>query len=125
MKKGTVMRLLAILLPVAAGLSAMNNVVKLNWMGGEVSWFSAYSLIPVGYAVWGPFLAAVGAIVLAVLGVVHFLCRKAGIRKAMFIISIVSALCGLSAGIFGNLTALGVLISALLALETLPVAWLE
>lgn len=107
-----------ILLPVAAALlSAMPNVVKMNWMGGTASYESAFSMIPVGYAVWGPFLAAMGAVVLTVLSVVTAIRKNRGLENAMFVISILGALCGLSAAIFGNLTALGALISLLLALE--------
>lgn len=102
---------------VAAILSALPNVVKMNWMGGRDTYCSAYSVLPVGYAVCGPFLAAVAAVVLTVLGAVLAWRKTAGLRMAARIIAIVAAICGLSPAIFGNLTPLGSLISLLLALD--------
>lgn len=105
MKRNRFLSVCAIALPVAAAiLSALPNVVKMNWMGGRVSHCSAYSMLPVGYAVCGPFLAAVGAIVLTVLGAVLALHKTAGLRTAVRMIALVAALCGLSPAIFGNLT---------------------
>lgn len=118
MKKHKILQLLGVALPLAAALlSALPNVVKMNWMGGETTYCSAYSLLPVGYAVWGPFLAAMGTIVLAVLGGVSFLLDFSRFQKPMFVIAFLAALCSLSAVVFGNLTATGCVIALLLALE--------
>ena len=69
MKRNKLLSVCTIALPVAAAiLSALPNVVKMNWMGGRVTYCSAYSMVPVGYAVCGPFLASVAAIVLTVMG---------------------------------------------------------
>ena len=118
MKRDRFLSVCTIALPVAAAiLSALPGVVRMNWMGGRVTYCSAYSMVPVGYAMCGPFLAAVAAIVLTVLGVV-LACRKtAELRVAMWIVALAAALCGLSAAIFGNLTPLGGLVSLILALD--------
>ena len=122
MKRKRFRSVCAIALPVATAiLSALPNVVKMNWMGGRVTYCSAYSMLPVGYAVCGPFLAAVAAVVLTVLGAALAWRKTAGLRMAARIIAIVAAICGLSPAIFGNLTLLGSLIALLLALDAAAV----
>ena len=118
MKRNRFLSVCTIALPVVAAiLSALPNVVKMNWMGGRVTYCSAYSMVPVGYAVCGPFLAAVAAIVLTVLGAVLARRKTAGLRTAVRMIALAAALCGVSPAIFGSLTPLGGLISLLLALD--------
>lgn len=118
MKKQKVIRILTILLPLAAALlSALPNVVKMNWMGGYTTYCSAYDMVPVGYAVWGPFGGAMGAIVLTVLAVVSVFKEDKGIENAMLVIAVIAALLSLSAVLFGNMTIPGCVITALLAAD--------
>ena len=118
MKKQNILRVLTIFLPLAAALlSALPNVVKMNWMGGYTTYCSAYDMVPVGYAIWGPFGGAMGAIVLTVLAVVSVFKADKGIRDAMSVISVIAALLSLSAALFGNMTVPGGIITALLAAD--------
>lgn len=121
MKKRKLLTLLTIFLPMAAALlSAMPNAVKLNFATPDetiVEYFSGYSMMPVGYAVWGAFGGAVGAVVITLLGAVTAIRKGKGIINAMFIIALIASALSLSTALFGCMTAVGGIITALLIAE--------
>lgn len=118
MKSKKLFPVLLILLPLlAAVLNALPNAVRLNWMDGYTTYCSGYSLLPVGYAVWGPMGAGIGAIVLTVLGVVSALKKDEKLMNAMFTIAVIAALLALSAALFRNMTLTGGIITALLTAD--------
>lgn len=121
MKSRKLLRVLTVILPLAAAiLSALPNAVKLNFATPDetvVAYYSAFDMTPVGYAVWGAFGGAVGAIVLTVLAVVSLLKKDEELKKAMFTIAVIAAVVSLSTVILGNMTLTGGVITALLAIN--------
>lgn len=129
MKKQKILRIMTILLPLAAALlSALPWAVKLNFATPEerlVEYFSAFSMTPVGYAVWGAMAGGIGAIVLTVLAVVTVFKEDAGITNAMLTIAMIAAVMCLSTTLFGNMTILGGIITALLAADAVLLYYLK
>ena len=113
--------LLVFLSAVAATLNALPNAVKLNFAASPeeiiTSYFSGYSLVPVGYAVWGAMAAGIGAIALTLLGIAGAVKWNAELRKWMLWIAVVSVVMSMTTLLFGAMTAIGGVITVLLAVE--------
>lgn len=126
MKKQKRLQLLSVVLPMAAALlSALPNVVRMDWMGGYVTYCSGYSLVPVGYGIGGPFCAAVCALVLTVLGAAAVLCKWKHMTGPMTVLAVLAALLSLSAALFGLITVAGGAIALLLAGDAVVLFLLE
>lgn len=118
MKNRKVWNIVTILLPLAAALlSALPNVVRMDWFGGFTTYCSAYSLVPVGYAVWGPMVAAISSIGLIVLGIVNVSRSSSKLRNWMIGIAATAVILELVTAILSNMTAVGGIITALLAVD--------
>ena len=101
------------LLPLAAAvLTALPWCAKLRFMAeGEYffEYFSGYSLIPVGYAVWSPMVAGICGLILAALGFAHARNGQPRLRWMMSI-SIVAVLMSVTPLAFGTMTIVGFLV---------------
>ena len=116
MKKQKRLQLLSVVLPMAAALlSALPNVVRMDWMGGYVTYCSGYSLLPVGYGIGGPFCAAVCALVLTVLSAAAMRCKRKPLAGPLTVVAVLAALLSLSVALFGLITVAGGVIALLLA----------
>ncbi len=118
MKKQKLLQLLSVVLPLTAALlSALPGVVRMNWMGGYVTYCPGYSLLPVGYGIGGPFCAALCAIALTVLAAVAALCGRKRMAGPLAVVAVLATLLSLSVALFGLLTPVGGLITLLLAAD--------
>ena len=118
MKNRKLLPVLAVILPiVAALLSALPNAVRMDWFGGFTTYCSAYSLIPVGYAIWGPMAAAVGSIVLIILGLLQIFRPGMKLKKWMIVISAGAVALNVLAAFLVSMTLIEVLITCLLGAE--------
>ena len=125
MKKTKLYDVLAVLIPVGAVvLNALPNAVMMKWMGGYTTYCSGFSFLPVGYAIWGPMLAGVAAIVVCLLALVRLLRKKTGKSSWMVGLSAFSALMALSTLLFDSMTVIGGLVAVLMALECLLALYL-
>lgn len=129
MKKRKFWSILLILLPlIAAVLNALPNAVKLNFATPErtlPTYFSGYSMVPVGYACWGAMIAGVGGIVLTVMGIIAAVTNNGKLRGRMQGIAMAAALMGLTMLPMGNMTLVGAIVTALLAAEALLISYLK
>lgn len=84
----------------------------------NIRYYSYFSLTPYGYAVVGPFIAAVLTVALAILSFIYIFKNKAGFKTAISIVSALAAVASLSPVLYGLrfLTAIGVIVTALLVL---------
>ena len=125
MKSGIPKKLLLIILPAAAViLTAMPCCVVLRFMadpavGGyhEVC-VSGFDPLAWGYAVWGPMMAGCGSVLLVILGIVGAIRGSEGLRGWMLGIALFALVMSLSAILFGGMTVICGVISALLAAES-------
>lgn len=115
------MNKLLVLLPAAAVvLTALPWCVKMRFMGdGEyfIEYFSGFSLIPMGYAMWSPMITGVCAAVLTILGL---LCVRQGrekLQRPMMSIAIVAVLMSITPLAFGTMTIVGFLVFLALGAE--------
>lgn len=107
-----------ILLPAAAVvLNALPNAVRMNWMGGYTTFCSGFSMLPVGYANWGPMMAGIGAIVLLVLGIIRAVTGNKRVTKWICGVSIFSCAARVFFGIFTGITGVGVMMCVTLAVN--------
>ena len=114
---------IAVILPAAAAvLNGTSNVVLIRYgmeWGAHYDHASGFSMIPVGYGVWGAVLAGICAIILTVLGIINCVKSSVRLRKWMFGISALALLMILSLLISGSMTLTSFIIAVLLAVETL------
>ena len=118
MKNRKLMNILSVIVPMAAAvLNAMPNAVKMNWFGGYTTFCSGFSMIPVGYAIWGPMLAGLSAIGVCVLAVFCVFRESAPRKKWMLGLSVFAAVMSVTPLLFGSLTLTGGAVAALMAAE--------
>ena len=129
MNKRKLCDLLAVALPGAAAiLNALPSAVKLKFSDPYdviISYFSGYSMVPVGYACWGAMAAGVGSILLTVLGAVGLVKKSETLTKWMFGIAVVSLVMRLTTALMGNMTLIGGIISVLLGAETALIYYIK
>ena len=101
-------RWLMLLLPLAViVLAARPDSVQMRFMGDpslgkEVYVYSsAFSMLPVGYAIWGPGIGAVSAVVSAILMVINGFRPRKGLCTGIFWLAIVGVLAEASLLLFG------------------------
>ena len=113
--------LTVILSAAAAVLMATPNAVLMrfaNDSGTFYEYVSGFSMLPVGYGIWGAMAAGICSIVLAILGIANIIKENSILRKWMFGISVAALLMWISLLLSGSMTFVGILISVLLASET-------
>ena len=108
--------LLLCLLPAAAViLTALPWCVRLRFAAGPdeiiYEYFSGFSLIPVGYALWSPMVAGICAIVLTVMGMIHMRREDPRLLKVMMIIAIVGLMMSVTTLALGTTTAVSALVA--------------
>lgn len=110
-----------ILSAAAAVLMATPNAVLMRFAndnGTLYKYVSGFSMLPVGYGIWGAMAAGICSIVLAILGIANIIKENSILRKWMFGISVAALLMWISLLLSGSMTFVGILISVLLASET-------
>ena len=118
MKNKKMLNLLRIIMPVlAVGLTAQPDAVQMNWMGGHTTYTSGFSLLPVGYAIWGPMLAGLAAIAASIFAILYVVKGNTPLRKWLIGLSVFAAMMSLTPLVFGSLTLIGGMISVVMALE--------
>ena len=92
-------RWVMLLLPVAIiALAARPDSVQMVFMGDPAIdkefyvYVSAFSMLPVGYAVWGPGIGALAAIASAILMVINGIRPRKGLCTGIFWLAVVGAL---------------------------------
>ena len=105
-------------------LNATPNCVLMRFMGDPAygdayyySYHSGFSLVPVGYAVWGAMLAGIGSGVLTLLSLVGIFRDSTRLRRWQLAVTIGSLLAVLSLLIVGSMTYISGIISVILASE--------
>lgn len=107
MKK--VLQFFLVLMPaVAVVLNALPSAVQMNWMGGHSTYCSGFSMLPVGYANWGPMIAGIGAIVLCVLGVICAVTQSKRAARWIWRLGIFSCVMRAGFGFLLGITGAGV-----------------
>ena len=125
MKKERFVHLVLAILGVSAViLNAMPNCVLMRfasdpWLVGPgLSYYeycSGFSLLPVGYAIWGAMLAGIGAASLTILSCVGMIWDGTVLRKWQTAIAIISLLMILSLLLVGSMTLISGIIAVILA----------
>ncbi len=120
MKNRKLMKVLLIVLPIlAAVLLALPRSVCMRFadMNGPIyTYFSAFSMIPPGYGNWGPMLAVLSAILVAVMAVIYWFREGKKLGTWIFGWSLFGAgVLGVTALIFGSGTVLSWIAAAALA----------
>ncbi len=116
MKK--ILQFFLVLLPVVAVvLNALPSAVQMNWMGGYTTYCSGFSMLPVGYANWGPMIAGIGAVVLCVLGIICAVTQSKRAARWIRGLSIFSCLMRAGFGFLLGLTGAGVAMCISLAAD--------
>ena len=119
MKNRKLLDVILIILSVSAAiLTATPNAVLMRFgtgYGTLYKYVSGFSMLPVGYGIWGAMVAGVGSVVLTLLGVIDLIKASESLRKWMFGIAIVALIMRLSLLCFGSMTFIGFVISVLLA----------
>ena len=122
MKKRKLIHLLLIVLPVAAViLTGLPNAVKMKFAspdGPIYQYVSGFSLLPVGYALWGPMASGIGSGILAILGIIIAVKENDILRKCMLGFAVTSVVMSLTTAVLGCMTVIGGTVTALLAIET-------
>ena len=103
-------------------LNATSRVVQMRFATGEYTLYdyaSGFSLLPVGYGIWGAMAAGIAAIVLTILGIRN--CVKGGerLRRWMLGIAIFALVMILSLLIVGSMTFISFIIAVLLTSDVL------
>ena len=120
--------ILLILLPiVAAILSATPHAAVMRFMGdpatGDVilKYISGFDPLAVGYALWGPMVAGICAVCLALLGIIHWFRPRDEVRSLLLGVAAFGAVMELTTLLFGSMTFAGGVIFALLAAQAVIV----
>ena len=104
----------------AAVLNATSRVVQMRFATGEYTLYdyaSGFSLLPVGYGIWGAMAAGIAAIVLTVLGILNCVKGGARLRRWMLGIAIFALVMILSLLIVGSMTFISFIIAVLLTCD--------
>lgn len=110
----------------AAVLNATPNAVLMRFgteNGTIYKYVSGFSMLPVGYGIWGAMVAGICSVILTVLGIIGLMKESTALRKWMLGISVLALLMRLSLLFFGSMTFIGILISVLLAAETVLISY--
>ena len=122
MKNRKLMYVVLIILSVgAAVLNAVPNAVLMRFFDGTntiYKYVSGFSMLPVGYGIWGAMAAGVCSVILVILGIIGIFKERAALGKWMLGISVFALAMRLSLLIFGSMTFIGLLVTVLLASET-------
>ena len=125
MKKEKYIHLLSLILSIAAVVfNAMPNCVLMRFMGDPdlgtyfYSYHSGFSMLPVGYAIWGGMLAGIGAGLLAVLSLIGLFRDSRQLRKWQLGTALASLASILSLLFFGSMTYISGMIAVIFASET-------
>lgn len=122
MKNQKMLDLIPVILSAAAAILMVTPNAVLMRFGTEngtlYKYVSGFSMLPVGYGIWGAMATGVCSVVLTILGTVNIIKGSAVLRKWMFGISILALLMCLSLLFFGSMTFIGILVSVLLAAQT-------
>lgn len=113
--------ILIILAAGAAVLNATPHAVLMRFADPErtlYKYVSGFSMLPVGYGLWGAMLAGVGSVLLVILGVAGLVKPSEKLESWMFGIAIAALLMRLTLLIFGSMTFIGGLICVILVAET-------
>ena len=125
MKKARFIHLVSAVLGAAIViLNATPNCVLMRFMGDPAfgdayyySYHSGFSLLPVGYGIWGAMLAGIGGGVLVLLSLFGIFRDSMGLRKGQLAVTIGALLAVLSLLIVGGMTFISGIISVILASE--------
>ena len=125
MKKEKYIHLISLILSnVAVVFNAMPNCVLMRFMRDPAeglyyySYYSGFSMLPVGYAIWGGMLTGIGAGLLAVLSLIGLFRDSRQLRKWQLGIAIASLASILSLLFFGSMTYISGIIAVIFASET-------
>ena len=122
MKNRKVLYVIVMILSAAAAiLNAAPNAVLMRFAdenGVLCKYVSGFSMLPVGYGIWGAMAAGIGSVILFLLGIAGMVRGGGALGKWMFGICAFSLLMRLTLLLFGSMTMMGVLICVLLASET-------
>ncbi|MBO4937811.1 MAG: hypothetical protein J6C98_02255 [Oscillospiraceae bacterium] len=114
--------LIAVILPLTAAiLMAAPNAVLMRFFDGEntiYKYVSGFSMLSVGYGIWGAMVSGIGAGGLTLLGIIGIVRESLLLRKCMLIISVAALVMCLTLLCFGSMTFITVGVAVLLASET-------
>lgn len=120
-------KLLSVLLPVAVLLLALHpQGLKVHYAdptaGAHDVGYPYYTAVAVQYGNWGPAITLTLSGVLAVLGIMTVSKEKPFLRKMMLVTAIIAVLASLINILYGSMTFIGGVITALLVVEC-AVCW--
>ena len=124
MKSKKFINVLMIILPVAAVvLTALPNCVMMKFAApypepAYIEYCSGFSVLPVGYGIWGPMLAGVTSCALAIMAVVQLLYGSRKLCGWILGATVFGLVMSLTPMLFGMMTVIGWCISALLLAQT-------
>ena len=125
MNKGKFLHTVSLILSIAAViLNAMPNCVLMRFMGDPAegsyfyNYYSGFSMLPVGYAIWGAMLAGIGAGLLAVLSLIGLFRDGQELRRWQLGTAVMSLVSILSLLFFGSMTYISGIIAVIFASET-------
>ena len=123
MKERKVMNVISMILSGgAAVLNAVPGAVLMRFAADAdrtlYKYVSGFSMLPVGYGIWGAMAAGIGSVILLLLSIAGMVRDCGALRKWMFGISVFSLLMWLSLLFFGSMTFIGGFITVMLASET-------
>ena len=108
MKNGYPVDIISVILSAGAAiLNATPRVVMMRFAGDGYTLYdyvSGFSLMPVGYGIWGAMIGGICSVLLTVLGIINCVKPSIRLRKEMFGISAVALLMMLSLLFFGSMT---------------------
>ena len=126
MKKKALPILYTVLSAAAAVLNTLPTAVKMRFAGPDQYFYeycSGYDLLPIGYGIWGPMLGGVAAIVLVILGVCVLIKPRVALKRWMLALTAFGWIMCISPTLLGMQTVTGVIISTLLAVQLLLLAF--
>ena len=123
MKKKVVPILYLILSAATVILNALPTAVKLQFASGPdqyyYEYFSGFDIVPLGYAVWGPLLGGVVAIVLVVHSICLLIKPNAVLKKWMLGLTAFSWIMFISPSFTGMVSLVGCIASTLMSVQLL------
>lgn len=120
MDKKTTDRLLYLLPLAAVVLTALPWCVKMRFLGENgyfIEYFSGFSLVPPGYALWSPMLTGICAAALTGLGFFHARSGQPRLLRWMTTLTLVAVLMGATSLAFGAMTVVSFLVLLALGAE--------
>lgn len=128
MKKRIIHILYIVFSAVAAILNGLPVAVKLRFAGPDRSYYqycSGYDLLPVGYAVWGPMIAGILAIVLTALGLYVLFKPSKTVKKWMLGLCSIGWFMSTTPVFLGTVTIVGSIVSTLLVAQIVLMAFFD